>query len=425
MELTKEKLISLLSENNYIADIDEMAKYWTKKKPGEKVKSSKLYDNDGNHIGYDMMVDPFSEDPDSERVQIVFTCDIDQFMQEHPDVVQKLKSDYGSFRWSETKCPSDRPHRDIRVGKPLPGEEGEPISTVKQTSKDVATGEKLEGSKRIKTLFLKELRNNLTRSGENFNKVLNKRSVPAIELDNKKYFDKHTDVWSNDSVKFTTQGYNVYQSTEEFNQMVADRIFGDDVPEMSTEHLARQFNTLYSNWDSKQKKGTRTDLGTTDVYSLRRLGFTEGDTQVFMRMTFRVNGEMVGDNTFTWTITLVNEFAGRKPGSSRVDQLEKVEFNPGSLVDGKQVASIKNIQLRPGTQFTPDNTIMDNKEIVDGLIQAINEFKQKVESIRPEIALRKAVQRPSEVGGGGSPRRRMNENIFDDLIKDVIKNMKK
>lgn len=424
MELTKEKLISLLSENNYIADIDEMAKYWTKKQPGKRVASSKLYDNDGNHIGYDMMVDPFSEDPDSDRVQIVFTCDIEQFMQEHPDVVEKLKNDYGSFRWSEAKCPSDRPHRDVRVGKPLPGEEGEPISTIKQTSKDVATGEKLEGSKRIKTLFLKELRNNITRGEQDFNKILNQRSVPGIELDNKKYFDKHTDIWSNDSVKFTTQSYNVYKSTEEFNQMVADRIYGDDVPEMNTEHLARQFNIQYANWDSKQKKGSKTDFGVTDVYSLRRYGYTEGDTQVFMRMTFRVNGEMVGENSFTWVISLVNEFAGRKPGASRVDQMEKVEFNPGSIVDGKQIASIKNIQLRPGTQFTPDNTIMDNKEIVDGLVQAINEFKQKVESVRPEIALRKAVKGASEVTGG-SPRRRMNEGMFDELVKDVIKNMKK
>jgi hypothetical protein len=421
MEISKEKLLSLLSENNYIADIDEMARYWSKKQPGKRVASSKLYDNDGQLIGYDMMVDPFNEDPDSERVQIVFTCDIQKFMEEHPDVVEKLKQDYGSFRWSDTKCPSDRPHRDVRVGKPLPGEEGEPISTVKQTSKDVATGQKLEGSTKIKTKFLKVLRSEFT---EDFNKILNQRSVPAVALDNRKYFDRHTDQWNNEMVKFTTLSYNVYKSNEEFNQMVADRIFGEETPEMDTQHLARQFNQNYANWDAEEKKGSTQDYGVTDVYRLRKYGHVEGrENEVFMEMTLQVKGEKIGDNSFTWTIVLVNKFARRKPESSRVDgRLEPVEYNPGSLVDGKQVGVIKNVQLEPGTQFTPENTIMDNPQIVQGLIQAINEFKTKMEGISPETVLRKAAPTRSELEGG---RRRMNEGMFDQMIKDVIKDMKK
>lgn len=424
MEISKEKLISLLSENNYIADIDEMARYWSKKQPGKKVASSKLYDNDGNLIGYDMMVDPFSEDPDSERVQIVFTCDIQSFLEQHPDVVEKLKNDFGTFKWSDTKCPSDRPHRDVRVGKPLPGEEGEPISTIKQTSKDVSTGKKLEGSTRIKTKLLSALRNNITRSEDNFNKVLNQRSVPGIELDNRKYFDRHTDIWTNTKVEFTTLSYNVYKSNEEFNQLVADRIFGEDTPEMDTQHLARQFNTEYSRWDAEEKKGSTQDYGVTDVYKQRKYGYVEGsENEVFLEMTFRVVGEMVGDNSFVWTIILVNKFARRKPQSSRVDgRLEPVEYNPGSLVDGKQVSAIKNVQLEPGTQFTPQYTIMDNPEIVEGLVEAINQFKSKMSQISPESVLRKATPTRSEIEGG---RRRMNEGMFDSLIKDIIKQNKK
>jgi hypothetical protein len=421
MEISKEKLLSLLSENNYISDIDEMAKYWTKKQPGKRVASSKLYDNDGNLIGYDMMVDPFSEDPDSERVQIIFTCDIQQFMEQHPDVVEKLKRDYGSFKWSDTKCPSDRPHRDVRVGRPLPGEEGEPVSTIKQTSKDVSTGEKLQGSEKIKRLFLKVLRGNIT---EDFNKVLNQRSVPAIALDNRKYFDRHTDIWTNEKVAFTTLSYNVYKSNEEFNQMVADRIFGEETPEMDTQHLARQFNQNYRNWEAEEKKGSTQDYGVTDVYQLRRYGHVEGrENEVFLEMTFSVKGEMIGENSFAWSIILVNKFARRKPESSRVDgRLEPVEYNPDSLVDGKQVGVVKNIQLAPGTQFSPENTIMDNPEIVRGLLTAINEFKQKVTQISPESVLRKAAPTRSELEGG---RRRLNEDVFDNIVKDVIRKMKK
>jgi hypothetical protein len=93
-------------------------------------------------------------------------------------------------------------------------------------------------------------------------------------------------------------------------------------------------------------------------------------------------------------------------------------------VDGKQVAVVKNIQLEPGTQFNPENTIMDNNEIVNGLLTAINEFKQKMNSISPETVLRKAVATRSELQGGGR-NRRLNENVFDQMVKDVIKKLKK
>ncbi len=421
MEISKEKLLSIISENNYISDIEEMAKYWTKKKPGVRVKSSKLYDSKGDLIGYDMMVNPFNEDPDSERVQIVFTCDIQKFIQDHPDVVEKLKKDYGSFRWSDQKCTKDAPHRDVRVARPLPGEEGEPIYTVKQTSKDTNTGKKVIGSQKIKTKVLEILRDNITRSDDNFNKVLNQRSVPAIALDNRKYFNRHTDLWTNDKVDFSTLSYNVYKSNEEFNQMVADRIFGEDTPEMDSEHLARRFNTIYNKWEAEEKKGSTSDYGVTDVYGLRRYGYKEGiENVVFLEMQFDVKGEMI-NNAFVWSIVLVNKFARRKPEESRVNgRLEPVEYNPDSLVDGKQVSSIKTIQLKPNTQFTPENTIMDNPEIVQGLVDTINEFKQKMKSISPESVLRKATPTRSELQGG---RRRVNEG-FDILVKDVIKEIK-
>lgn len=423
MEISKEKLLSLLSENNYISDIDEMSLFWSKKKPGVMVKSSKLYDGNKKHIGYDMMVNPFSEDPDSERVQIVFTCDIQKFMEEHPDVVEKLKKDFGTFRWSNKPCVGDRPHRNVNVGYPLPGEEGEPIYTVKKTAEQDKTGKKLEGSTRIKTKLLKILRDNITRSNDNFNMILNQRSIPAIVLDNRKYFNRHTDLWTNNKVDFSTLSYNVYKSNEEFNQLVADRIFGEHTPEMNSEHLARRFNTLYKKWEAEEKKGSVSDYGVTDIYGLRRYGYKEGqENEVFLEMQFDVKGELI-NNAFVWSVVLVNKFARRKPESSRVDgRLEPVEYNPDSLVDGKQVGAVKNIQLKPGTQFTPENTIMDNPQIVQGLVEVIKEFKQKMESISPESVLRKATPTRSELEGG---RRRLRENVFEKLVKDVIKEQKK
>ena len=434
MEISKEKLLSILSEDNYIKDIDEMSRRWGKGKnvdtsgnPKEpkKVMASKIYlnpDDEKSHIGWDMMVDPFG-DKDSERVQIIFNCEIEKFMDEHPDIVKRLKEEYGTFRGSKEKCVSFNPHKTVKTGNPLPGEEGEPISTVVRTAQQAQTGKKVIGSQKIKTKVLEILRDNITRSEDNFNKILNQRSVPAIVLDNRKYFNRHTDVWTNDKVDFSTLSYNIYKSNEEFNQMVADRIFGEDTPEMDNEHLARRFNNIYNKWEAEEKKGSLSDYGVTDVFGLRRYGYKEGqENEVFLEMQFDVKGEMI-NNAFVWSVVLVNKFARRKPEESRVSgRLEPVEYNPGSLVDGKQVSDIKTIQLQPNTQFTPENTIMDNPEIVQGLIDVINEFKQKMKSISPESVLRKATPTRSELEGG---RRRMNENTFDSLIKDVIKNIKK
>jgi hypothetical protein len=418
MKISKEKLLSLISENNYISDIDEMAKYWEKKKPGKMVKASNIYDDQGELIGHDMMIDPFG-DPDSERVQIIFTCDIDDFLEKHPEVVKRLKETYGSFRFSPKVCPKYKPHKDVRVGYPLPGEEGEPISTIKQTDQDVSTGEKRIGADKIKRLFLSNLRNSITKGDNEFNKILNQRSIPAIILDNRKFFDRHTDEWNNNFIKFTSLSYNVYKSNEEFNQMVSDRGFGDETPEMDTQHLARRFNTNYENWSAEEKKGSIRDYGVTDVFKLRKYGYVEGrENEVFLEMTFSVIGELIGENSFNWTVTLVNKFARRKPEQSRVEgRLEPIEYNPDSLIDGKLVGATKSIQLDPGTKFTPEFTVMDDPKIVQGLMTTLEEFKNKVKSISPSSVIRKAVPE----------RTRIRENvshIVDQIITEIKDNSK-
>jgi hypothetical protein len=419
MKISKEKLLSLISENNYISDIDEMAKYWEKKKPGKMVKASNIYDDQGDLIGHDMMIDPFG-DPDSERVQIIFTCDIDDFLEKHPEVVKRLKETYGSFRFSPKVCPKYKPHKDVRVGYPLPGEEGEPISTVKQTDQDVSSGEKRIGADKIKRLFLSNLRNSILKGNEDFNKVLSERSIPAIILDNRKFFDRHTDEWNNKFINFTTLSYNVYKSNEDFNQIVSDRLFGDDNQETDTQHLARRFNTNYENWSAEEKKGSIRDYGVTDVFKLRKFGYVEGrENEVFLEMTFSVKGELIGENSFNWTVILVNKFARRKPGQSRVDgRLEPIEYNPGSLVDGKQVGATKSIQLDPGTEFTPEYTVMDDPKIVGGLMATIEEFKNKIKSISPESVIRKADVGKSEISGG-----RIRENV-SDIVDQIITEIK-
>ena len=197
--------------------------------------------------------------------------------------------------------------------------------------------------------------------------------------------------------------------------MVSDRGFGDDTPEMDTQHLARRFNTNYENWSAEEKKGSIRDYGVTDVFKLRKYGYVEGrENEVFLEMTFSVIGELIGENSFNWTVTLVNKFARRKPGQSRVEgRLEPIEYNPGSLIDGKQVGATKSVQLDPGTKFTPEFTVMDDPKIVQGLMATLEEFKNKVKSISPDSVIRNAVPE----------RTRIRENV-SDIVDQIITEIK-
>ena len=420
MEISKEKLMSVISESS--SEMDEMAKYWTKKKPGKRVASSKLFDNEDNLIGYDMMVNPFDENPDAERVQIIFTCDVQKFMEDHPDVVEKLKQDYGSFRWANTKCPSDRPHRDVRVGHPLPGEEGEPISTVKQTSKDVATGEKYGVQQAIKrggfNKIIGEEFGLESPKGVEFNKVLSKRSIPAIIVDDKRFIDRTTEEWTNDKVVFRTHSFNTYATAQDFLKTVVARIGGRETKEMDTSYLARQFNKVYSNW-AEDKKNQKSYEGKTDVFQLDRRGFSELNLDVSLKMIFEIVGEKIGDNSFAWTINMTNKFGRKRPDEYRIanGKLKPITLKDGGYLDEGLISVTKTIQLDPNKKFDEQNTIMSDVAVSEGLRETIYDFKREIESIEPKSALKYATAQRSDI-------ERVNEAVVK-LSKDILNKIKK
>jgi hypothetical protein len=85
MEDLKRKLHSILSEMSL--EVDEMAKH-------ANPISRPIKDENGEIIGHDMRVNP--NDEESGRVNVIFTCDIEEFMRNHPDLISKLKEQYGN-----------------------------------------------------------------------------------------------------------------------------------------------------------------------------------------------------------------------------------------------------------------------------------------------------------------------------------------
>jgi hypothetical protein len=53
--------------------------------------------------------------------------------------------------------------------------------------------------------------------------------------------------------------------------------------------------------------------------------------------------------------------------------------------------------LEPNIEFNEENTVMDNKDIVNGLINVLNDVKSQIEQISPKTMLKWATVRRNEV----------------------------
>jgi hypothetical protein len=66
-------------------------------------------------------------------------------------------------------------------------------------------------------------------------------------------------------------------------------------------------------------------------------------------------------------------------------------------LDDKLIQSSETVQLKPGIEFTQENTVMNNNDIVNGLINVLNDLKSQIESINPKEMLKYATVRRNEI----------------------------
>lgn len=405
MEFTKEKLLSIISEESSF-DLDEMGKYWDK---GGAI-SRPLKFEDGTIYGHDMLVNP--TDPNSGRVNVIFTCDIVEFVNTHPDLVKQLREQYGNIKWSDDVCPKYNPHRKTsREYRDVPGEDGPSITTRKYTP----SGESYDVSEKIKRKFnpiiLKEFGSE-TSEGREFEDILNKRSIPAIIPGNPKFEDRYHDSWTNEKIFYRVHSFNSYESANDFLQTVLKRIKGSEIPEANTTYLARQFNTLYRNWEETRQSEKRYE-GKTDVFQLDVRGYKELNLDVSLKMVFEIEGEKMGES-FNWTIRMKNKFGRKRPDEIRIPgRLQDIQLKEGGYLDDAALVVNKTVQLDPTKEY---DTIMDDYAVVEGLRQAIYDFKELIKSINPKSALKLATFKKSDI-------QRVNEDL-DKIIKNVIKELK-
>lgn len=270
------------------------------------------------------------------------------------------------------------------------------------------TGEKYSASERIKRIFNDVISNEF--ENEEFSEVLNKRSIPAIVARDRSNVSQYSK-FDNNQVTYETHNNNAYQSVQDFLKAAVARVKGLESPEMKTFYMARQYNTKYNNWRA-DKKNLKKYEGKTPVYGLDAYGLEQDNLDVTIRMDLIIKGERVGDGSFAWSVNMTTKLG------------KKIETDSGfkdGFLDDKTITVNKTAQFAPNVQFTDSYTIMDNDDIKNALIEALNELKSKIEAIDPKETLKLANVKRYQI----NPNAQINEERVKKLMSQVLKEVRK
>jgi hypothetical protein len=373
------------------ANVDEMADW--KKMAGITKKFEKILDKKNNLVGWSIQGTP-----------VLFTCgsDINEFMQNHPELMDDLKERFGgNLKWEQGNLPACQPRRQMDV-KPLPGsEEG---GEEKVVTSYVPSGEGMSATEKIKRKLFKLIDEQF--GNQEFSEVLNKRSIPTIVARDRKHVSMYSR-FDNEKIVYETHNYNAYESLQDFLKAAIARVKGGEAPEMKTYYMARQYNTNYSNW-AADKKNYKRYAGKTDIYKLDAYGLEEKNLDVSIRMDFKITGEKMGDD-FIWNVRITNKI-GKK--------LQDESGLRGGFLDDKIIQSSKTAHLEPNKTFGDAYTILDDINVMNALMEAIEDLKSQIESIDPKETLKMANVKAYQV------KRDVNEDIKSRLVNRIVKQLK-
>jgi hypothetical protein len=113
---------------------------------------------------------------------------------------------------------------------------------------------------------------------------------------------------------------------------------------------------------------------------LDQYGFDEDNLDVTVRMDFKISGVLTNEE-YVWTVKFMTKF-GRK--------LKEDRYLNGGLDLDKEITISKRIPLEGGEDFNEERTVMDSLPIKSGLIEALDELKDRIMAMKPIETLKLA-----------------------------------
>ena len=168
---------------------------------------------------------------DSKVSPIVYTCEWDELIERHPDLVPKLKEKYGSVFLKNTECTAFKPRgSQIKGVTPAPGMDGEEISVDNTTSVPDQTGSRVTFTReKIKRDLNQILKSELVKDVD-FQNALKRASLPKIIIMDEKHRNSYSEV-NDKEITFQTHNVNLYKTQKEFIKMTQQTVVRGQNPD--------------------------------------------------------------------------------------------------------------------------------------------------------------------------------------------------
>lgn len=416
-KVTKKYLLNLIESTQ--SDVDEMASYTRKdtrkdtKAPGEFLpifppsteKSGEYSSEEGYYL------------PQINQVVLILDClEKEQFIEKNKDwlegLAEKWHNKYGTATEDIVKEIAYAPCKKTKYPRKqqdfLGYLEKELGYKKPETKERTVTEETIN-----KTEIGKLLRENLF--GPNVSTTFRKKSIPFLPLEEgtmktlfqglRGYGDQHTPEFTDQKISFRLFAGSLYESQSDFLMTLISNYEGDyESTNEKNLRLTRQFNKKYSNYDAGRKMVKKFE-GLTPVQKKQVRDYEEANIDATIRMDMNIMGELIGENSFTWNISLSVKL-GKK--------LEEDERLKDGFKTLENIRTTKTVQLNPNDSKSP---IMKNKEVREGFISACDEIREKVESIEFEKLLEYA---NVEVSTSFDIQESIDE-VVDKIINKIIK----
>lgn len=314
-------------------------------------------DDNSSEIPDYWILNPMQQEGEDKLVVPLDCNELENFIEENRDWLDSINASHGLDPLL-VACNRTKYHpRNIKVG------------TSYQWS-----GERMSLKERLKRILHSDIVNEL--GDEQVSKKLELSSVPEIKARDKKHLNRYGRM-DNDKIVYGTHTFNSYVSSKQFLRFVTARITGKQLEDdFKSYHLARQFNTIYRKW-SETKKNDKQYVGKTDAYMLERFGFDPDNLDVTVRTDLRIEGvNNRQDKKYTWTVKLETKFGRKLTDDARLGSLDLDK----EITIGPKEFEYSLPQNEEGVEqeFSDTYTVLDNFEIHNGLIECLNDMKERI-----------------------------------------------
>lgn len=403
---TKFYLKNIIKES-ISSDVDEMARRPEGKRErdpkGRVPKYQPVFSKDNpTPPGEDGTPEGWLMNIDSERLVIMYyDCgDIDSLIDRYRPLFEEFESKYGLVPELVPCKAEGRTESDIKLLKDHPRSMA--VGTPYR-----ASGEKYSISEKINRKLYPIIREKL--GNAEINRQLEIRSFPPIKVEDE-YLNKHAEKPTNEEVFFECHSYNSYDSLGSFFESVISVLDGGDPSGMNTHYLARGFNKKYANWERTRKQRLEYK-GKTKKYKLNVVGLDQSNLDASILMGFKVLGENKGD-TFVWRAEISTSISKKKDVDKYVTEGSQPMFNKKSSV---------TVDIDPDKIFDENYTLMDDENIVNGLISGLGNLVNEIKSIDPESVLDYATMDVYMLGNSTEMNENKKINYFVNSIINEIK----